>query len=213
MASDPPRVAVIVAHPDDETLWAGGLLLMHPQWRTTVVTLCRGSDADRAPRFRRVLERYGASGAMGDLDDGPEQAPLPPAAVEEAVLSLLPQRRFDRVLTHGRDGEYTRHRRHEETCRAAVTLWALGEIESEVLWTFAYDDDARRKLPEVSDECDVRVELPEEIWTAKRDIVTTLYGFAPDSWEARTTPRLEGFRTFSSARTAREWVEARRLDA
>ena len=23
--------AVIVAHPDDETLWAGGLMLMHPE--------------------------------------------------------------------------------------------------------------------------------------------------------------------------------------
>ena len=30
---------VIVAHPDDETLWAGGTLLMHPDCRWTVVTL------------------------------------------------------------------------------------------------------------------------------------------------------------------------------
>jgi LmbE family N-acetylglucosaminyl deacetylase len=25
------KCAVIVAHPDDETLWAGGLMLMHPE--------------------------------------------------------------------------------------------------------------------------------------------------------------------------------------
>ena len=32
------RVAVIVAHPDDETLWAGGLLLAHPEWTTFIAT-------------------------------------------------------------------------------------------------------------------------------------------------------------------------------
>ena len=73
---------VIVAHPDDETLWAGGTILMHPETRWTVVALCRRSDPDRAPKFRRVLELLGASGDMGDLDDGPEQTPLRPSDVE-----------------------------------------------------------------------------------------------------------------------------------
>jgi LmbE family N-acetylglucosaminyl deacetylase len=27
------NVAIIVAHPDDETLWAGGTILNHPYWR------------------------------------------------------------------------------------------------------------------------------------------------------------------------------------
>ena len=70
-------VAVIVAHPDDEVLWCGGLLLSHPGWTAFVACLTRGRDPDRAPRFRRVLERLGAQGAMGDLDDEPEQEPPP----------------------------------------------------------------------------------------------------------------------------------------
>ena len=49
--------AVIVAHPDDETLWGGGVILSRPAWWWTIVTLCRGSDPDRAPKFARVLER------------------------------------------------------------------------------------------------------------------------------------------------------------
>jgi LmbE family N-acetylglucosaminyl deacetylase len=28
----PKSVAVIIAHPDDETLWAGGIILSHPSW-------------------------------------------------------------------------------------------------------------------------------------------------------------------------------------
>ncbi len=46
------KVAIIVAHPDDETLWAGGTILSHPAWECFIICLCRGSDADRAPRFR-----------------------------------------------------------------------------------------------------------------------------------------------------------------
>ncbi|KPK81130.1 MAG: hypothetical protein AMS27_15700 [Bacteroides sp. SM23_62_1] len=57
--------AVIVAHPDDETLWAGGTVLAHPLWDWYIITLCRKSDPDRAPKFYRVLEILGAEGIYG----------------------------------------------------------------------------------------------------------------------------------------------------
>ena len=117
----------MVAHPDDETLWAGGLLLNHPQWSPFIVTLCRGRDTDRAPKFLRALEHLGAKGVMGDLDDGPDQAPLPVAVVKQTILSLLPERDYDLLLTHAPLGEYTRHRRHEEASRAIRDLWRDGE--------------------------------------------------------------------------------------
>ena len=60
-------IAVIVAHPDDETLWAGGTILMYPEWDWFVVTLCRANDPDRAPKFHRVLEILHAKGDMGNL--------------------------------------------------------------------------------------------------------------------------------------------------
>lgn len=205
MSPDDSPIAVIVAHPDDETLWAGGTLLMHPEWRPLVAGLCRASDPDRAPRFRRVLDRLHAEGGLADLDDGPEQGPLEPAAVEEAILSRLPLRRFRRILTHGPRGEYTRHRRHEEVSRAVAALWAGGALGADELWMFAYDDDGRRRLPEACEEAHHRIVLPPEVWRAKYEIVTAGYGFAADSWEARATPRVEAFWRFESALDAVEW--------
>jgi hypothetical protein len=66
--------AVIVAHPDDETIWAGGMVLMNPDWKWHFISLCRGSDPDRAPRFIQAVQKLGGMGWIGDLDDGSERA-------------------------------------------------------------------------------------------------------------------------------------------
>ena len=51
-------IAVIVAHPDDETLWAGGTILSHPANNWFVVSLCRASDKDRSTRFYNTLNGW-----------------------------------------------------------------------------------------------------------------------------------------------------------
>lgn len=202
-----------MAHPDDEVLWAGGLLLAHPECRWLIATLCRANDADRAPRFFKVAEHFGAEGAMADLDDGPEQTPLPRADVAETILSLLPESpAFDLVVTHGPLGEYTRHRRHEETCRAVAALWAEGRIATRELWLFAYEDGGRAYMPRVAEEADRREVLTDDVWREKHRIMTELYGFGEMSWEARCTPREEGFRCFGDPRAALDWINARRFE-
>jgi LmbE family N-acetylglucosaminyl deacetylase len=200
------RVAIVVAHPDDETLWAGGFILQHPAWDWTIVALCRRSDSDRAPRFAQALARYGARGGMRDMDDGPDQAPLDAAEVEREVLGALPPARYDLVLTHGPRGEYTRHLRHEEVSSAISRLWKDGRIAAAELWMFAYDDAGRRQLPRAIEHADFTVELPSDVWKEKFRIVTELYGFAPDSWEAEATPRVEAFWRFSSAKDIDRWL-------
>jgi len=184
---------VLVAHPDDEALWAGGFILGHPGWHWFVGTLCRASDPDRAPRFRRALERYGAEGAMADLDDGPEQKPLRDQDIGAALLGILPRRHFDLVLTHGPLGEYTRHRRHEEVSRVVSALWRGGELVARELWLFAYEDGGGAYLPRPRQDADYVEMLPRAILEAKRELVTGVYGFAPDSWEGRVVPEAEAF--------------------
>jgi LmbE family N-acetylglucosaminyl deacetylase len=193
------KCAVIIAHPDDEILWAGGTILMHQESEWTIVTLCRKSDLDRAPKFFRVIEELNATGAMGDLDDGPEQKPLKNLQVQHEILQNLPSNRFDLIMTHGLNGEYTRHLRHEETAQAVMALWKSERLSAGQIWRFAYGDDDRKHLPRAIEDADMYIRLPEEIWQEKYDIITNIYGFSPDSFEARTTPREEAFWCFKSS--------------
>ncbi|MHC4538644.1 MAG: PIG-L family deacetylase [Planctomycetota bacterium] len=194
------RCAVIVAHPDDETLWAGGTILMHPESEWTIVTLCRGNDVDRAPRFFKALEQFGADGAMGELDDGPEQRALAPETVAETVLALLPKRKYDVIFTHSTAGEYTRHLRHQETAHAVLSLWNTNRLFSSEVRNFAYEDGQQTYLPRAVARADVVVDLPEQVWRDKYDIITRIYGFSTDSFEARSTPRKEAFWRFRPIR-------------
>lgn len=202
-------ICVVVAHPDDETLWAGGLLLTHADRRWFVISLCRGSDRDRAPKFHRVLGELRAAGAIADMDDGPEQTPLSPEQVEQTILDLFPSTAPDLILTHGPRGEYTRHRRHEETCRALVSLWRRGRVQSRELWMFAFEDGNRAYLPRADAAAPLRFELPEEVWSDKRRLITEVYGFSPESWEARVTPRTEAFWRFRTPDDAARYLEER----
>jgi len=192
--------AVIVAHPDDETLWAGGTMLMHPESRWMVVTLCRGSDPDRMPRFFRALQQLNATGTMGDLDDGPQQTPLSERKTQDTIIELLTppsdRQEFDLIITHGLQGEYTRHLRHEETAKSVLTLWESGRLSAATLWMFAYQDGRGKYLPRPVDEPDMLIKLPGEIWQKKYDIITNIYGFGPDSFEAKAVPRQEAFRCY-----------------
>ncbi len=199
--------AVIVAHPDDETLWAGGMILSHPSWKWFIACLCRGSDTDRAPRFRAALKALGADGAIGDLDDGPDQNPQDESIVERAVLALMPRSRFDLVITHNPTGEYTKHLRHEETNRAVTSLWENGQLSAAELRSFAYEDGKRKYYPRPVAGAPVFMILPESIWKRKYRIITEVYGFQSDGWEARTTPREEAFWRFSNPKAARTWLD------
>ena len=198
------RAAVVVAHPDDETLWCGGYILTHPEFDWRIVTLCRASDPDRAPKFCRVLEQLGAVGDMADLDDEPDQVPLPIEQILETTARLLAGSSYSLILTHGPKGEYTRHRRHEECCRSVAELWQSGSIDTERVWLFAYEDGGRAYLPRVREDADRRDMLTESVWLEKRRLITDVYGYGTDSWEAQVTPQEEGFWCFDSIEAAAE---------
>lgn len=202
------NVAVIVAHPDDETLWAGGTILSHPKCDWFVVSLCRGKDSDRSPKFFKALEALKANGIMGDLNDDPEQVPLNPKTTEKAIFDLLPVKHFDLIISHSPKGEYTRHLRHEEIGKAVIRLWDSNKIAANGLWSCAYDDGNKKYLPSAIEKATVIKTLSDQIWERKYQIITEIYGFDKESWEARTTPKTEAFWQFKKPSDAISWLES-----
>lgn len=203
MNTNPQKsVAIIVAHPDDEILWAGGTILNNPDWKYYIISLCRKNDGDRCNKFFQVLKILNADGNMGNLDDEPEQKPVEIDVVKQIILDFLPNKNFDIIITHNPKGEYTKHLRHEEVSKAVILLWNEGKISTSLLWTFAYEDGSRNYYPRAIPNASYFEILNNEIWLKKYELITETYGFDPDSWEAKTTPKSEAFWIFNKTKGA-----------
>ena len=205
--SSKKKVAVIVAHPDDETLWAGGTILGHWDWDCFIVSLCRANDENRAPKFYETLKLLNAKGTMGNLNDSPKQRPMAENKVEQLVLKLLPIVHFDLIITHNPLGEYTKHLRHEEVSKAVINLWNKEEISTDALWVFAYEDGNKSYFPQPIEKADLFIQLPQDVWQKKYNIITQTYGFETNTWEAQTTPKGEAFWQFTEAKKAKKWLK------
>ena len=200
-------IAVIVAHPDDETLWVGGTILNYPFCDWYVVCLTRAGDSDRSPKFHKALKYLHAKGIMGDLEDEPNQAPINEMELQQCILDLLPPKNFDIIFTHNPNGEYTRHLRHEEVSKAVISLWHLGKIKTSELRTFAYEDGGKAYLPIAMEDASIYSILTQKVWERKSYIMNKLYGYSITSWEVLTTPRIEAFWQFSNSPDALKWLQ------
>ncbi|MFN8546879.1 MAG: PIG-L family deacetylase [Candidatus Eisenbacteria bacterium] len=111
---------VIVAHPDDETLWCGGLRLLHPWLDWTFVVATHFASSPRVRELASIAEEAQAELHCLELEDRLDR----PLDIElRARLEALPWGRFRFVFTHGAEGEYG-HPHHRAVHRAVVELLA-----------------------------------------------------------------------------------------
>ncbi len=184
---------------------------MNPAFKWQIITLCRGDDPDRAPKFNEALKVLHAEGKMGGLEDGPEQKPLKPQEIKKTIFSLLPHLEYDIIITHNLKGEYTRHRRHEEIGREVLGLWKKRKLLARELWLFAYEDGGGEYLPRPRPDADLATKLPKNIWQQKLRIITGIYDFSGHSFEARTTPATEAFYRFTDHEIIEKQIDRRFL--
>ena len=127
---------IIIAHPDDEVLWAGGLIAKFPgEWS---ILLC-GSPVEepwRNNNFLSSCEVLGAKPILLSAKDKGENYPLDLSALDSKLIN-----QFDHIITHGKSGEYG-HAHHKQVHEAVIKLVPLNKLTF-----FAYSFDNRILRP------------------------------------------------------------------
>lgn len=130
-----PSLLGVFAHPDDESLLAGGVLAQHAAGgaRTGVVTATWAPDSHRTDELAEALAVLGAGrprmlgyGDARNTSSAPGRPRLCDAPLDEVILQLvahLREFRPDIVVTHDAIGQLTGHPDHRHTHR--VTLLAV----------------------------------------------------------------------------------------
>jgi len=103
---------VIVAHPDDETFWAGLTLASDEGWG--VMCLTHRSTPERRERYRAAVSALGCRGALLDLPDRHWDAlsDFEHRQLEQVIDRILGRAGITDVMTHSPDGE-TGHPYHK----------------------------------------------------------------------------------------------------
>src|ERR1700738_2055793 len=87
-----------------------------------------------------------------------------------------------------------------------LTCGSTGAIVSKSLGSFAYGDGNGSHLPRAICDAHRKTVLPSAALSEKRRIVREIYGFLPDSWEARALPSVEAFWCFTSPEEVKSWI-------
>lgn len=104
---------MVVAHPDDETIFGGAHLLRDKHWKVICVT--NGNHRRRAREFKKVMKRIGVEYEIWNYRDTYSNH-FDIVGLKRDLERLFKRHEFAKVVTHGLGGEYG-HPQHKVLAR------------------------------------------------------------------------------------------------
>jgi len=170
--------------------------MKYPKAQWTIFSLCRASDSDRAPKFAKVCQHYGAKSIITDLEDDNK---LTIEQTVEVIIKMMQEnlnQSFDYLFTHGSNGEYG-HPRHIGVHRAVTKMIDDQLLPAKVGFYFNYKkDNLEADLTTLSPkpDSDYILKLTLEELNAKKKIISEMYGYALDGIDVNYCAKTEGFK-------------------
>lgn len=112
-SKQPSNKLMIVAHPDDESIFGGGALISESGWK--VICLTNRSNKIRLSEFQQAMKFVGASYEIWDYPDEYDGT-FDEEEVKKDIERVLESDQFQRIVTHNLHGEYG-HRQHKVLSR------------------------------------------------------------------------------------------------
>ena len=189
------EILVIVAHPDDETIWLGGTLL-RTKFNKTIICLCRKKDKDRAPRFKEACRILNAKGYISDLDDSEKgyYKKISSKDIIKRILRITKGKNHDYIFTHGENGEYN-HTRHIDIHNAVMEMLKKGLLSAKKVFFFSYikKKNGFQGYAIYNSNADKLIKLNRDELSMKKNLIKDVYGYKEGGFEEESSGEIEAF--------------------
>lgn len=147
---------MIVAHPDDDSIWGGAHLL---EGDYLVVCITNGKNDTRSAEFNKVIEKSGCQGlilnypdkVLGVRDDWEHVEDK----INEDIQKLIKLKAWELIVTHNPKGEYG-HQHHIMTSGYVTEIAKKCDVKSKLYYFGKYykksDIDSAQGLVTIDDE-------------------------------------------------------------
>jgi hydroxymethylpyrimidine pyrophosphatase-like HAD family hydrolase len=189
------EILVIVAHPDDETIWMGGTLLKS-KFKKTVICLCRKNDKDRFPKFQKACKILNAKGYISDLDDFEKGyfKKISSQDIIKRILKFAKEKKYDYLFTHGKNGEYE-HIRHKEIHNAVKEMLNKKILSVKKVFFFSYlpKKNNFQGYAKYNSSADKLIKLNFNELMMKKNIIKNIYCYSEGGFEEKSSDKIEAF--------------------